>query len=99
MFDYASEIETPLDTIDALRQMSSTLRGLGFMSIALCEEHAVADEDTFGLIADIVYHCAHIGKRASEVICANIEEGGRCISVQDSPTSKMPSIEQPACAA
>ncbi|MEI3376403.1 MAG: hypothetical protein V8R08_00940 [Coriobacteriales bacterium] len=99
MFDYESEIKTPLDTIDALGQMSSTLRGLGFMSIALCEERAVADEDTFGLIADIVYHCARIGEKASEVICANIEEGNRWINAQDSLTPKTPLNEQAACAA
>lgn len=62
-------IETRLDAIDALDQMSSTLRGLGFLSVSLCESSSVVDEDVFGLFSNILYYCADIEAQASNVLC------------------------------
>lgn len=99
MFDCELQLETPLDAIDALDQLPSSLRGLGFMSIALCEETSVADEHVFGLIADIVYQCADVGERASEIICANVRKDDCHIDLHGSTQPEEPLVEQPACAA
>lgn len=99
MFDCKLQLETPLDAIDALDQLSSTLRGLGFMSIALCEDSSVADEHVFGLIADIVYQCADVGERASEIIYANVRTDDCLIDLHGSAQSEKPLTEQSACAA
>lgn len=99
MFDCELRLETPLDAIDALDQLSSTLRGLGFMSIALCEETSVADEHVFGLIADIVYQCADVGKRASEIICANVRTDDCLIDLHGSAQLEEPLARQSTCAA
>lgn len=74
MIDVKSEIETQLDAIDALDHTSSMLRGLGFLCVALCESPSVIDEDTCGLIADIVYHCSDIEAKASEIIYAEFRK-------------------------
>lgn len=99
MFDCELQLETPLDAIDALDQLSSTLRGLGFMSIALCEDSSVADEHVFGLITDIVYQCADVGERASEIISANVRMDDCLINLHGSVQSENPLAEQSVCAA
>lgn len=63
------EIETQLDAIDALNDVASTLRGLGFLSVSLCESPSVVDEDVFGLFANILYYCADVEDQASSVFC------------------------------
>lgn len=68
MLENGMKIDTQLDAIDALNQLASTLRGLGFMCVALCEDPSVKDEDVFGLISDIVCYCAETSKKASAAI-------------------------------
>ncbi|MDE8702096.1 hypothetical protein PZH32_03870 [Adlercreutzia equolifaciens] len=70
MLENGLEIETQLDAVDALDQLASTLRGLGFMCVALCDSPSVVDEDVFGLIADIAYYCAQTSEKASGAIYA-----------------------------
>lgn len=65
------KIETQLDAIDALNDVASTLRGLGFLSVSLCESPSVVDEDVFGLFANILYYCADVEDQASSVFCGS----------------------------
>lgn len=64
------KIETQLDAIDALNDVASTLRGLGFLSVSFCESPSVVDEDVFGLFANILYYCADVESQASNVLHA-----------------------------
>lgn len=77
MIDVKTEIKTQLDAFDALDHTASMLRGLGFLCVSLCDSPCVIDEDTFGLIADIAYHCSDIEARASEIIYAEYRKNSR----------------------
>lgn len=67
-------IESQLDAIDALDHTASMLRGLGFLCIALCECPSVIDDDVCGLIADLVYYCSDVEKKASGVLYAEFRK-------------------------
>lgn len=69
MFRIDTKIESSLDAYDALNEASSTLRGLGFIGIALCESSSVIDEDVCALIANLAYYCAEVTHKAEEILC------------------------------
>lgn len=90
MLENGMKIDTQMDAIDALNQLASTLRGLGFMCVALCEDPSVKDEDVFGLISDVAYYCAETSKKASAAI---YESCNSIAPVSDAPYSLGPIAE------
>ncbi len=75
MFGTEIEMNTPLDAVDSLDRMTATLKGLELLCIAACENPLTVNENTFGLLADIVHQCSSMGEKASELLRSGLGSG------------------------
>ncbi|NHM13327.1 hypothetical protein [Xiamenia xianingshaonis] len=87
MFGTEIEMTTPLDAVDSLDHMTAMLKGLEMLCIAACENPLTVNENTFGLLADIVHQCSHMGEKASELLRSDLgsssgEAGGLARSAE-----------------